>query len=252
MAATGKTALKLFFETGDIPTQSQFADFIESYQNIVDDNLLIGNTAAITDVSPAAQGTATLLTTAFNQIITSHLTTGGVKLKPALPNMVAYLFNNGSFDSVCYPAAGENFIGYSANVPLTIKRNDVYMFVCYDESRWVAVRLTSAALTYRSYVANVVQSGTGNPGPSILRNDLGFIPVWSRTSAGIYKVTNAGLYPIGKVFTMCNSDSVNGSNFITNAGINLANANTIDIQCFDNTFAVTDNVIFNIEIRIYD
>lgn len=37
MAETTRTALKAFFETNDKPTQSQFADLIDSFQNILDD-----------------------------------------------------------------------------------------------------------------------------------------------------------------------------------------------------------------------
>lgn len=37
MAAQTRAALKAFFETGDIPTEAQFADLIDSEPNIVDD-----------------------------------------------------------------------------------------------------------------------------------------------------------------------------------------------------------------------
>jgi len=37
MALLTKAALKLLFETGDIPTEQNFADFIDSYANILDD-----------------------------------------------------------------------------------------------------------------------------------------------------------------------------------------------------------------------
>lgn len=36
MSAISSAALKLFFETGDFPTQAQFIDFIDSYSNTVD------------------------------------------------------------------------------------------------------------------------------------------------------------------------------------------------------------------------
>lgn len=37
MAAQGRTTLKSYFETGDKPTESQFADLIDSSLNLVDD-----------------------------------------------------------------------------------------------------------------------------------------------------------------------------------------------------------------------
>lgn len=40
--------------------------------------------------------------------------------------------------------------------------------------------------SYRSYVATVVQSSSSAPYSDVLFNTLGYTPVWSRTSAGIY------------------------------------------------------------------
>lgn len=34
MAIVDKTTLKAFFETGDVPTEAQFIDFIDSFQDI--------------------------------------------------------------------------------------------------------------------------------------------------------------------------------------------------------------------------
>ena len=41
MGAISKAALKAFFETGDKPTQAQFADFIDSYNNTVDNGAAV-------------------------------------------------------------------------------------------------------------------------------------------------------------------------------------------------------------------
>jgi hypothetical protein len=46
---------------------------------------------------------------------------------------------------------------------------------------------------YRSYVAQLSQSGTNAPIATILENDLGYEPTWSRTSAGQYLLSSIEL-----------------------------------------------------------
>jgi hypothetical protein len=53
---TGRAALKQWFETGDKPTQGQFAELIDSMFNLADDSITI---AAITGLSQALAGKAT-------------------------------------------------------------------------------------------------------------------------------------------------------------------------------------------------
>lgn len=47
MAAKTKSVLKTFFETGDFPTQEQFADLIDSLFHINDDNLPINRVTGL-------------------------------------------------------------------------------------------------------------------------------------------------------------------------------------------------------------
>ncbi len=63
MAILDRAALKLFFETGDKPTQAQFADFIDSVPNFDDDGIGVWTkfTFDFTDFQPNA-GTAGLVT----------------------------------------------------------------------------------------------------------------------------------------------------------------------------------------------
>lgn len=66
MTAQTKTVIKTYFETGDKPTQSQFIDFIDSYQNV---------STALTALASAGTGTvglqilATVTTAAAQSII---------------------------------------------------------------------------------------------------------------------------------------------------------------------------------------
>lgn len=58
---------------------------------------------------------------------------------------------------------------------------------------------------YRVYIALLSQGGTGNPVATILENTLGFVPVWTRLSEGIYQAVYIGGFPVGKTtFTVSN------------------------------------------------
>ena len=46
---------------------------------------------------------------------------------------------------------------------------------------------------YRSYVAQLTQSGAYAPTANILENDLGYTPTWSRLSAGSYILSSTEL-----------------------------------------------------------
>lgn len=58
MAKLDRAALKAFFETGDKPTQAQFADLIDSYVNITDDLFLSSLTFYVSPDGDNAEGEA--------------------------------------------------------------------------------------------------------------------------------------------------------------------------------------------------
>lgn len=102
----------------------------------------------------------------------------------------------------------------------------------------------------RKYVAILNQSGTNAPVATILENTLGFVPVWSYTSTGIYHLTYAGGFPTeAKVAFFIISTAWNHQ-----VGIYWNSVN--DIECYTATFAgvyantkLDDNTV---EIRIYE
>jgi len=51
MAAQDKTTLKSYFNTGDYPTETQFAEFIDSYPNIVDGEAVLRRRATLSVVA---------------------------------------------------------------------------------------------------------------------------------------------------------------------------------------------------------
>ena len=70
MTARAKSAIKAFFETGDVPTQTQFADLIDSYQDVsalltaiagltpTDSNFIVGNGSTFVAESGATARTS--------------------------------------------------------------------------------------------------------------------------------------------------------------------------------------------------
>jgi len=62
MAEQTRTTLKTYFETGDTPTESQFADLIDSVSNITDDGILTSEKWYITtDIAIDVTGDYTIL-----------------------------------------------------------------------------------------------------------------------------------------------------------------------------------------------
>lgn len=54
-------------------------------------------------------------------------------------------------------------------------------------------------LPYLSYVARISQSGTDAPTvDEVLSNSLGITPVFARDADGLYTVTSAGAFPVGR------------------------------------------------------
>ncbi len=78
MGAITRAALKAFFETNDIPTESQYADFIDSCQNITDDGLALIGSGTIAQF-PIYKTISSLENSILSQIATHILTQGGFK-----------------------------------------------------------------------------------------------------------------------------------------------------------------------------
>ena len=64
--------------------------------------------------------------------------------------------------------------------------------------------------SYRMYQALTIQSSTGAPTATVLFNDLGFTPTWSRQTNGYYKLNSTNGFTDGK--TVVRPISVPGSN----------------------------------------
>ncbi len=128
--------LKAVFETGDIPEGSNFADFIESYENLVDNNSLVGFESDITAVFPGDIDTAYQLTKKVNQVITSSDTGAGVKLPQALQGRIC-IVAMASGDSIgVYPTMGDNIFTAGTNNPQSIPYMSIATFTCVENGVW--------------------------------------------------------------------------------------------------------------------
>lgn len=161
MVQLTKAALKLFFETGDIPTESQFGDFIDSYSNLQDENQLIGQELTINDISPSLQSTAFQITKKVNVITVTHEVKGAVKLPLAEPNKICVVSNFGDDLSDIFPLSGDKFLLESINDPVTILQEQSLLFICVDDNIWSFVDLAPIVIPEPVFAS--VQSEPSDP-----------------------------------------------------------------------------------------
>src|SRR3990167_7576199 len=84
---------------------------------------------------------------------------------------------------------------------------------------------TAGGTVYTKYIANMTQTGTNAPVPTIFENTIGTI-VWSRTGAGNYLGTLLGAFPESKTFLLdmgysANSDPVSAFIRVDNDSVNV-------------------------------
>lgn len=106
--------------------------------------------------------------------------------------------------------------------------------------------LYAAGKPYREYVAQLTQSGTGDPTVNfVIRNEIGTI-VWTRNIAGLYLGTLVGAFTADKTVatvSVVNNNRVAASNRLTDDGITL---NTADFAG-----AGADVWVVYVSIRVY-
>jgi len=191
--------------TGYTPTQADFQDLFASYDNIVDDNILIGNQQAITGVYPSNQGTAYQLTKRNNIINAEGGGISAVKLPPALSGAVCFVSIAAITNADIYPTLGDTILPLSVNVNATLTTGYMYMFVCSKDGYWRVITNQEGFLQYKIFRALVSQTGTADPTLIVLLNTLGGVPTIARTGVGTYVLTLAGAFPQTKSFMQLTS-----------------------------------------------
>jgi len=143
--------------------------------------------------------------------------------------------NNSTFSGITYSA------DYSANYTDRSLVDKSYVDTKVADSR-----------PYKIYTALLTQFGSSAPFPTILENTLGFIPVWTRTGRGIYKLVIQNENDINKIFpiiTLTNSLSYEYEVIKTVVG-----ANTEMGLVSYSSGAPSDSILdfYMIEVRVYN
>ena len=140
--ALSSAAIKLLFETGDIPTQQNFADAWTSYENIVDGNLLIGTDVAITAHAGGGQASAYQITKRGNQLTTVATAGDSVKLPAALAGRSGYILNTQTASANVFPASGEAFINGTTDSAIPLPGGYTLNFYCLYTGQWIIFYLS--------------------------------------------------------------------------------------------------------------
>ncbi len=131
-----RATLKDFFETGDFPTEVEFADFIDSVPNFDDDGIEVGAQDGLTALAGGGQAGATLINTRLNRFTT--VATGGDSgiLQPAVAGNIIRVSNQGANSMDVFPAVGEEIDAFGVNVADFIFATAGKDFFCYTTGRW--------------------------------------------------------------------------------------------------------------------
>jgi hypothetical protein len=133
---TSSTTLKTYFETGDIPTESQFSDWLTSYSNLVDNNWLDSLEAAITAHAGGGQGSAYALTKLVSIITTCATNNDSVLLMPALAGRWMRLTNSGAATCAVYPQSGEAISNLGTNNAVYVPPSYTLIVFCNAAGAW--------------------------------------------------------------------------------------------------------------------
>ena len=107
---------------------------------------------------------------------------------------------------------------------------------------------------YKVYTALLTQTGTDAPVATVLENTLGGEVVWTYGSTGVYIGTLAGVFTSNKTIVFISSkissitDPSSGILMAESSTVNTVNINSYG---YDAGVILTDNLVANIEIRVY-
>lgn len=137
--STGDFIIKDKSAGGTGATQKiSIASFITAFlQSLFDakQNVLT-SVEGITAYAGGGQANATELTASCNFVDTVASTNDSVKAISATVNTFQYIQNNGANDLQIYPQSGQNFVGESANAPLTISVGGQLTLACATIGVW--------------------------------------------------------------------------------------------------------------------
>lgn len=136
MSQLSRTALKAFFETGDLPTEAQFIDLIDSLVDIVDDGILVGGENGIIANPAGTFAATTLITKRNNNVTVAIIGNDSVKLPIAIPGMVCMIRNSTGLVIRVFPNVGASINNNPVGAFITLNPNIIGRFHCTDISNW--------------------------------------------------------------------------------------------------------------------
>ena len=128
MTQRTRAELKLFYETGDIPTQIQFGDFIDSAPNILDNSIMLGGAPAFTAFAGGGQGNATLLTTLFTTVTVCAAPGDSILLPVGGGGRWVGIVNATANSCNCFPQVGAQIDLLGVNVAFPIASGERWLF----------------------------------------------------------------------------------------------------------------------------
>lgn len=208
MSAQTKAILKSYFETGDIPTQEEFANLIDSYVNIEDNNSLDGVDIAVLPVTGGNQSTGYPILGYLNQISENPTANAVAVLPLALPGRTLFLKNNSTLVALIYPNVDDSIESGSANAPISIRPFETICFICMAETAWSLSRVNFAiergvVLGLDTNITDITPSvqGTAYQLASQFNNintahsTMGGVKLPSAIAGNVIYVSNDGAYP---------------------------------------------------------
>ena len=160
MTQRSVTYLKGRWETGDIPTQSDYQDLMDSFVNLEASAMQsLAGPLSVTYVSAgtkiinsnnvavsAALGTqagATRLTKDVNLVFGNDALGFGVVMATAEPGRVQYIINTDTTALTIFPASGCNFVGTAENTgSIVLAKNSMMVVAHCGASAYHAIRGT--------------------------------------------------------------------------------------------------------------
>ena len=136
MSQETRTQLKTYFETGDIPTEAQFINLIDSLLNITDDGELVNGESGIDAHVGGGQGSAYQLTKRVNMVDAVASDHDSVKLPEPDPGMILIVYMISSNILDVYPASGDYINKLAVNIPVEMVDTEIAIFSCHTASHW--------------------------------------------------------------------------------------------------------------------
>jgi hypothetical protein len=139
MAEESRAQLKSYLETGDIPTQAQMANLVDSCPNILDNGVLLDANAAVAAFAGGGQANATILTKLINLITVCAAPGDSVRVAAPQGGKWFAIVNGTANSCNIFPQAGAQIDLLGVNNPLAMASGTKYLFAC-SGTNWASFK----------------------------------------------------------------------------------------------------------------